>query len=221
MLTWVFACAVFWSLEWHEWPFSWRRRAIGSVPRWSVSHESRVLLAMPSANSQMGTGAWTQSGHVVSMALAVKWDRARCRTESCWLTNKSGAACGGSLLPAGGGGSTPPPYAHGVAPYFQLYGTGQFDGQSSGFFTNICVRVAYSVQCPFIRSVAFFFVYVWLCACACVQVTTLWALSSFPPPVSRLLTKCADAEGNLLSLIDMIMLQTSTTKLLHSSHANG
>jgi hypothetical protein len=32
----------------------------------------------------------------------------------------------------GGGVGTPPPYAHGVAPYFQLYGTGQFDGQSSG-----------------------------------------------------------------------------------------
>lgn len=50
-----------------------------------------------------------------------------------------GAACGGSLLPTGGGGSTPPPYAHGVAPYFQLYGTGQFDGQGSGhdFFGTI------------------------------------------------------------------------------------
>lgn len=47
-------------------------------------------------------------------------------------TCPAGAACGGSLLPVGGGGSKPPPYAHGVAPYFQLYGTGQFDGQSSG-----------------------------------------------------------------------------------------
>ena len=37
----------------------------------------------------------------------------------------TGAACGGSLLPKGGGKTTPPPYAHGVAPYFQLYGTGQ------------------------------------------------------------------------------------------------
>ncbi len=45
----------------------------------------------------------------------------------------TGAACGGSLLPtAGPGASKPPPYAHGVAPYFQLYGTGQFDGQGSG-----------------------------------------------------------------------------------------
>ena len=50
-----------------------------------------------------------------------------------------GAACGGSLLPVGGGKSTPPPYAHGVAPYFQLYGTGQFDGQNSGhdFFGTV------------------------------------------------------------------------------------
>ena len=45
----------------------------------------------------------------------------------------TGAACGGSLLPTQGPGrSKPPPYAHGVAPYFQLYGTGQFDGQGSG-----------------------------------------------------------------------------------------
>jgi len=51
-----------------------------------------------------------------------------------------GAACGGSFLPvAGSGGGAPPPYAHGVAPYFKLYGTGQFDGQASGheFMGNV------------------------------------------------------------------------------------
>lgn len=46
------------------------------------------------------------------------------RSRAC--VSSTGAACGGSLLPMGGGGkTTPPPYAHGVAPYFQLYGTGQ------------------------------------------------------------------------------------------------
>ena len=55
------------------------------------------------------------------------------------LTSISGAGCGGTLLPMGGGGSKPPPYAHGVAPYFKLYGTGQFDGQASGheFMGNV------------------------------------------------------------------------------------
>eukprot|EP00960_Hanusia_phi_P045831 757448-Hanusia_phi.AAC.2 len=54
----------------------------------------------------------------------------------------AGAACGGSLLPAGGGGNGPPPYAHGVAPYFKLYGTGQFDGQNSGheFYGTVSIR---------------------------------------------------------------------------------
>lgn len=36
-----------------------------------------------------------------------------------------------------------PPYAHGVKPYFGLYGIGQFDGQNSGhdFFGTVDVSL--------------------------------------------------------------------------------
>ena len=44
----------------------------------------------------------------------------------------AGEQCGSTLLPTKSGGQGPPPYAHGVASYFGLYGTGQFDGQNSG-----------------------------------------------------------------------------------------
>ncbi|EKX32775.1 hypothetical protein GUITHDRAFT_156237 [Guillardia theta CCMP2712] len=44
----------------------------------------------------------------------------------------AGEACGGTLLSNKSGGGSRTPYSHGVAGYFGLYGTGQFDGQSSG-----------------------------------------------------------------------------------------
>eukprot|EP00960_Hanusia_phi_P035214 751545-Hanusia_phi.AAC.3 len=44
----------------------------------------------------------------------------------------AGEACGGTLLANKSGGGSKTPYSHGVAGYFGLYGTGQFDGQSSG-----------------------------------------------------------------------------------------
>lgn len=54
----------------------------------------------------------------------------------------AGEACGGTLLSNKSGGGSRTPYSHGVAGYFGLYGTGQFDGQSSGhdFFGTVSIR---------------------------------------------------------------------------------